>query len=366
MKILDLISDYHNAIIAAGGANPSRLPAATISVLQARLNFQIGPRFHSLYDLSSKPAHVWPEYILEKDALVLLSQINPLETQRLTADKLRFTAHCDKNELPTVPILFLIDNKPNEHSEQYKNATTLEEWRTALNTCPDQIFAKIINGAHGDGAFVAHHDGGTWHFAGQRGTEEDFYNFCMDRLGNRRGWLFQPRISPHPTLSEIMCPGALGTIRAVTHTSSDGARICLPLLRIPAGGNVTDNFSLGSAGNLIAAIDIDSGTLHQAYFSLNRAWPTMKATDTHPDTGARITGRKVPFWNETKKILLNAQAVTPIPRTLGWDIAITADGPKIVEANSLYGTDIFQVAYNRGVRADLTTIISACDASPTQ
>jgi hypothetical protein len=64
--------------------------------------------------------------------------------------------------------------------------------------------------------------------------------------------------------------------------------------------------------------------------------------DRHPDTGGAINGRILPFWPETLALAQRAHAFFKQRLIAGWDIAILADGPALVEGNNSPGTDLLQ------------------------
>jgi hypothetical protein len=66
--------------------------------------------------------------------------------------------------------------------------------------------------------------------------------------------------------------------------------------------------------------------------------------ERHPDTGAVIRGLEVPFWQEAVALACKAhsQAFTRFA-FLGWDLALTADGPVILETNSGWGALFHQM-----------------------
>jgi hypothetical protein len=114
-----------------------------------------------------------------------------------------------------------------------------------------------------------------------------------------------------------------------------------------------DNFERGALGNLIAPIDQYTGRLGRAFGSRSSRWPVFFSTDTHPDTGARITGFEIPYWEEAMELVREAQRkLCEIP-TLGWDVAIMPEGPMLIEANWNYATEMMQVTHRRGVRSEL-------------
>jgi len=130
--------------------------------------------------------------------------------------------------------------------------------------------------------------------------------------------------------------------------------ILIACAKIPVGSSISDNFSNGSTGNLLAAVDLASGTLSTAYGSRKRGWPVLTSKETHPDTGGLIRGFNLPYWDEVKQVALRAQKSLPGFRSIGWDIAITDEGPLLVEANAGYGIASLQIAHQRGLRSEIT------------
>lgn len=355
MQLPQVLAGYRNAISVASAGATMRVPAMACSVLRARLGFQIGPRYHSLFDLKRLPAQAWKEYIQDKDANPVLLAVNKQENLAWGRDKAAFTAHCVRNGLPAIPIICVIARMDMLDLPGISRVASAEELTHALVDAPERLFVKLLDGAHGEDAFSVRRKGQSWSFDGQTGQAADLYRFCMQRLGERTGWLIQPAIEPHPALAQIM-GGALGTVRAVTYLSGAGPRILLPVLRMPAGGNVTDNFSEGTAGNIVAPIDLATGILGAGRTSRSRDWPDMVSVEEHPDTGCRIEGFQLPCWPQAVDLMLRAQERTPRLRTLGWDIALTGAGPVIVESNTGYDVNLLQVAYGRGIRRDLEPI----------
>lgn len=358
MRIRRTLRNYRFAIATASKGTLRNLPSAALGVLRSRVRYGLGPEFHSLYDFRNKPEADWRAYMTDNDGVRVLERLSPPSAHRFLRDKLAFSLHCIRHRLAIVPTLLRYDREHcSSLDEIAPNVDSIAEWEAALASAPDRLFCKLIDGRLGIGAFKAERLGEEWVFDGTRGCAADFRDFALKRLGKGRGWLFQPALLPHPALAEIMTPGALGTLRAITYIDADGVQVAFPLLRIPASGNIVDNFARGTRGNLVASIDASSGRLSAARYSRSAAWPDLVSLERHIDTGKVIQGREVPFWAEAKALMITAQAATPDPPTIGWDIAITAEGPQIVEANSQYSTALCQVAYARGIRPDFERAI---------
>ncbi len=110
------------------------------------------------------------------------------------------------------------------------------------------------------------------------------------------------------------------------------------VFRMSIGGNRTvDNLH---AGGIASGVDLDTGALSSASnlgMDAKIGW-----LDRHPDTRVTIVGRKLPLWQETKDLAVKAHRAFDDRVLVGWDIAITDDGPVVVEGNSSPDLDITQ------------------------
>ena len=61
-------------------------------------------------------------------------------------------------------------------------------------------------------------------------------------------------------------------------------------------------------------------------------------------TGKKIPGTQIPYWEEAKSMCLEAMHRVPQVRFVAWDVAITPNGPVIIEGNSFPSHAIPQFA----------------------
>ena len=69
----------------------------------------------------------------------------------------------------------------------------------------------------------------------------------------------------------------------------------------------------------------------------------------HPDTTAPIKGAKLPYWKEMTELALSAHKHFQMPIFIGWDIALTHEGPLVVEANTTWSVDLIQMSHNQPI-----------------
>ncbi len=64
----------------------------------------------------------------------------------------------------------------------------------------------------------------------------------------------------------------------------------------------------------------------------------------HPDTGVVFKGYQVPMVQEAVAMAKEAAMVVPEIAHVGWDVAVTPDGPALIEGNDYPGSDMGQLA----------------------
>jgi hypothetical protein len=55
--------------------------------------------------------------------------------------------------------------------------------------------------------------------------------------------------------------------------------------------------------------------------------------ERYPETGITLKGFQIPFFNESMKLACNLQSYLYGIHSVGWDIAITPNGPMFIEGN---------------------------------
>jgi hypothetical protein len=191
---------------------------------------------------------------------------------------------------------------------------------------------------------------------GVQSTLEDFLHGLpvdafKDYDGGYHGWLFQHFVRQHPFMLEL-APFAVNTCRVITFVTASGeSKVHLAALRLGRRGSAADNWD---KGGLSVHVDPLNGRLGRGVFKPRYGGQWVSA---HPDTGVAFEGRAVPMWEEVLGVCRRAAAALSGVRSVGWDVALTAEGPVILEGNADWSLPLVQV-HTRGyltseVRADL-------------
>lgn len=140
-------------------------------------------------------------------------------------------------------------------------------------------------------------------------------------------YLFQETINQHSSINKIYS-SSINTLRVHTYTDTDGnKKIASALMRFGMGGSVIDN---GSAGGFYIPVDTENWSLEGKGRNYFRSGGVMY--EAHPDTNFRLDGFKIPFSKKIEKTVLEVASLFP-EKIVGWDIAITEEGPVVIEGN---------------------------------
>lgn len=126
---------------------------------------------------------------------------------------------------------------------------------------------------------------------------------------------------------------SVNTVRFMTTLYPDGeAKIIATFIKIGRAGKCVDN--AGDGGNVDVCVDIDTGELK--YAIQYDGWRNIKDIEKHPDSGNQLNGIKIENWETIKEEVKKFQQAFPYCKAAGWDIAITDDGPVVIEVNDFW------------------------------
>ena len=185
------------------------------------------------------------------------------------------------------------------------------------------LFCKETAGECGAGIFKLKIENGIFYRNDDKISSAD-----LEKLIYGAEYLFQEIVEQHPQMSELY-PNSVNTMRMVTVRSlKDGKIHLMPsILRIGANGSYVDNTS---QGGLAVGFDLETGQLHQ--YGFHKPQFGLR-TETHPDSGIRLSEFHIPFIKEAEEKAIFFHSMLKDIHSIGWDIAIGVDGPIFIEGN---------------------------------
>jgi len=197
----------------------------------------------------------------------------------------------------------------------------------------DRVMAKVPDSLGGDGVESFE----------SAAALSDPAEFRRARL-ERRQFLLEEFLTQDPEMARL-CPTSVNTLRIVTFRDGDEVRTLVRVLKMGNGGDV-DNFS---GGGMYTILDDEGVARHPAFDEFGGVF------SVHPLTGASILGFQVPQWEAVGRLADSLAREVPEIPYVGWDIAITPEGPVVVEGN--YNTGVFQLKPTAtGVRTGLLPV----------
>lgn len=155
-------------------------------------------------------------------------------------------------------------------------------------------------------------------------------------------YMFQSMVEQHQDVIDV-AGKSVATARVVTVVQDEVPEVLYSIWKIPAPKAVSDNF--WQPGSMICHIDEMTGEVKTCR---RNTGPDTEWHNTHPVTGEQIVGKMLPNWDAVREIAVKAHSIFPVNGFLGWDIAMTPDGAKIIECNTNSGHMLYQLASGRG------------------
>jgi hypothetical protein len=152
--------------------------------------------------------------------------------------------------------------------------------------------------------------------------------------------IVQPLLRNHEDLRQVVGDEApLCTLRIVTITPDPGAlaQVTHRLWRVGRHGVPVDNFAYGGTMLEVTADGtVGLGVTRQGF---RERGPAAAVVAHHGDTGRQMTGTRLPCFADAVELCRRAHArLAPSAARLGWDVALTDDGPMLVEVNFSAGS----------------------------
>lgn len=176
------------------------------------------------------------------------------------------------------------------------------------------------------------------------GARQPLDAYCSAIVGKYPdGYLLQTALTPHPGCQEVTAE-QVGCVRIVTVNDGDTVTPAYAFWKIPAHESVSGDVRTADA--LLAEIDLRDGNI-----LVCRRGVGLDAQEIthHPESGAQIVGKTLPHWSAVKNLARDAHALFPEFGLFGFDIALCAEGPKILACSENPCHQMYQLASGRGI-----------------
>ena len=198
-------------------------------------------------------------------------------------------------------------------------------WMSFSDFCKTdgRIVFKVVDGTFGDDVYLVQLNDGKLTTHGQTYEAEEF----LPQLGQKR-FIVQELIIQHPAL-QAFGTGCVNTIRTITVRGKSGnISVFAAFLRV---GTDTESFVDNRAkGGLAVGVDLKSGKLMKYGFP-HAQFGTKY--EIHPLSSITFEDYQLPYWEEVVELVCSAHRQFYEMQSIGWDVAITENGPVLLEGN---------------------------------
>lgn len=283
---------------------------------------------------------LWKEYMTNiddfvsyKDSAELVSHLNTPYWFPLLDNKLLFHLFFRDKPIPLPELLgYRVGGRTYSVGHQEPVSISSEAdfcdlvTHLASTAADGSLFAKPVGGIGGRGC---------WRFPfGDAVNSQDAYEAYL-----ASDYVLEEVVVQHPDMACLHSP-SVNTIRIDTYRDEDGQVYPISgLVRMGIGGSCVDN---ATSGGCFCGVDLTTGRLRPYAYTLPKHGGARLRK--HPDTGVVFEGYVIPCLQQAVQLAQKAGELVP-DRLIGWDIAIAAEGPILIEGNPNYGPRMSQIAY---------------------
>ncbi|MGX0878244.1 hypothetical protein ACSSV4_002941 [Roseovarius sp. MBR-154] len=261
----------------------------------------------------------------------------------VTEDKWLSSSFLSRHGLPVPVIAAVFDQGPRSFPDVPKLGTA-EDLRSFFAAGPAfPLFAKPVRGMWSAGAFRI--NGCTDSHILIEGQDPVTFEELAEKIFGDQSYLIQECLTPHSFFDGLT--GAIGTVRSLNLIGKNGLNVPFTALKLPMQSNVADNF--WRPGNLLSQLDPETGTVLTIVDAQDG---TRVAYDSLPGSARKLIGEQLPMWSELRAMNEKVALLHGANRYGSTDIALTEDGPVVVEVNSGCAFELMQMATGKGLLSD--------------
>jgi len=262
----------------------------------------------------------------------------------LTEDKQKTYDYLSKNKISVPETHRIIPSKTSLYDTVHKLCESPESVKEFLSgDVKFPIFAKPNFGIASLGAFVI--TDANKNSVGIAETGQFSYSDLFHKFFSTETYLLQENIENHPKLQ--IFSRYLATVRVVNIVKDDDVRLQYSLIKIPSAKNIADNY--WRDGNTLAEINSKTGQIIKV---ITGRGSKVRDIERHPDTNEKMIGFELPYWKEVLDLNRKTSSLFPEVTYQSLDIAITPNGPVIIEINRGGSFELPQLVRRKGILTD--------------
>lgn len=249
----------------------------------------------------------------------------------LLRDKFYFSQLLEHWKIPCPKNYYFI----NGASQTYIDLKTNENYPLdeIINLDVD-CFCKLIIGECGNGVFPLTIKNKQIYI---NSKQFSLHEFC--ELVKNGNFLLQETIIQNKEISKIY-PSSINTLRIITCIDKNGHCICLDgAIRVGVSPSRVDNWA---AGGLAISVSDDGLLSEYGFYEFNNVEGRPGKVSEHPDSKVVFKNYRIPFYKEAVSECLKLHKMLYCIPTIGWDVAITENGPCFIEGNDNYEISLNQ------------------------
>lgn len=300
--------------------------------------------FYFLYGLDIKDFHRAEDFVDNKQFMRRQHAMNykqgPYPPISVLRDKALFGIVAEAYGINTAKNIGIIQNG-KIYLFNEKKIISIDQINTVqCFTNDNDFFIKIIDGQCADGIYHMRVIDGHFILGNKAIDANTFFE-------KKRRYLIQESIKHQHRSIAAIHPKAINTLRIVTVFNNKIGEVehLSSVLRVGKGENQVDNWA---AGGLSIGVDTEKGTLRQ--YGFYKPGHGTKATE-HPDSHIVFKDYLIPYMKEAIEEAKTFHRHLHGIHSIGWDVAITEEGPCFVEGNDNWEISLMQIS-NHGLRKE--------------
>lgn len=197
----------------------------------------------------------------------------------------------------------------------------------------NKLYLKPIDCGKGIGVVALGYKNNKYYSGEKEVTEKQVLNY----LNTEKNYFICQNIVQNDYLNSLYNKTS-NTLRLVTFKDPKTEKFILYFAVQRIGTFNTIPVDNGSAGGLIAKVDLETGELSSA-----KCLHNTNEYNIHPDSKNPIKGVKIPNWNKIKKDIVELSNRFPYLNFVAWDVLLTDKNMYVIEANTSSGVNILQL-----------------------